>query len=155
MELLYMVSELLARQAADAFAGFNDAISVASDLTAAQLVLAYWTSWHPWVVPLIFFFVLVAVNAFPVGAYGEFGECLLIASEFHLTCWLRRVLACEPKDYRHHRVHLTWHPRQRWSQYGPPLPGIRVLAHPRRTIRWRLWRIRVGFRYRELRLYAL
>ncbi|KAH7097621.1 amino acid permease-domain-containing protein [Auriculariales sp. MPI-PUGE-AT-0066] len=50
---------------------FNDAVSVASDLTAAQLVVRYWTDWHPWVVPLVFFIFLVTVNGFRVGAYGE------------------------------------------------------------------------------------
>ncbi|OJT15330.1 hypothetical protein TRAPUB_8126 [Trametes pubescens] len=50
---------------------FNDAVSVASDLTAAQLVLQYWTTWHTWVVSLIFWVFLVAVNAIHVRAYGE------------------------------------------------------------------------------------
>ncbi|KZV89992.1 hypothetical protein EXIGLDRAFT_838101 [Exidia glandulosa HHB12029] len=50
---------------------FNDAVSVASDLTAAQLVIKYWTDWYPWVLPLIFFVFLLSVNAFHVGAYGE------------------------------------------------------------------------------------
>ncbi|EJF57625.1 hypothetical protein DICSQDRAFT_140179 [Dichomitus squalens LYAD-421 SS1] len=50
---------------------FNDAVSVASDLTAAQLVLQYWTTWHTWVVSLIFWVFLVAVNSIHVRAYGE------------------------------------------------------------------------------------
>ncbi|KAI0633293.1 amino acid permease-domain-containing protein [Trametes polyzona] len=50
---------------------FNDAVSVASDLTAAQLVLQYWTTWHTWVVSLIFWVFLVTVNAIHVRAYGE------------------------------------------------------------------------------------
>ncbi|KAH7100732.1 amino acid permease/ SLC12A domain-containing protein [Auriculariales sp. MPI-PUGE-AT-0066] len=50
---------------------FNDAVSVASDLTAAQLLVNYWTDWHPWVVPLILFFVLLAFNGIHVAAYGE------------------------------------------------------------------------------------
>ncbi|KAI0695946.1 amino acid permease-domain-containing protein [Cerioporus squamosus] len=50
---------------------FNDAVSVASDLTAAQLVLQYWTTWHTWVISLIFWVFLVTVNAIHVRAYGE------------------------------------------------------------------------------------
>ncbi|KAK0485916.1 amino acid permease/ SLC12A domain-containing protein [Armillaria novae-zelandiae] len=50
---------------------FNDAVSVASDLTAAQLVLEYWTDWHPWVISLLFWVFLVAVNSVHVRAYGE------------------------------------------------------------------------------------
>ncbi|KAG2740785.1 hypothetical protein P692DRAFT_201796965 [Suillus brevipes Sb2] len=50
---------------------FNDAVSVASDLTAAQLVLQFWTVSHPWVVSLLFWVFLVSVNAFHVKAYGE------------------------------------------------------------------------------------
>ncbi|KAK2467860.1 hypothetical protein APHAL10511_000155 [Amanita phalloides] len=50
---------------------FNDAVSVASDLTAAQLVMQYWTDWQPWTVSLSIWILLVAVNATHVGAYGE------------------------------------------------------------------------------------
>ncbi|KAF8575945.1 hypothetical protein K439DRAFT_1397757 [Ramaria rubella] len=50
---------------------FNDAVSVASDLTAAQLVLGYWTDHDLWVVSLVFLIFLLGVNAFSVGAYGE------------------------------------------------------------------------------------
>ncbi|KAK7045699.1 Basic amino-acid permease [Paramarasmius palmivorus] len=49
----------------------NDAISVASDLVAAQLVLQYWTSWHTWVISLLFWAFLVGINAIHVKAYGE------------------------------------------------------------------------------------
>ncbi|EKM54159.1 uncharacterized protein PHACADRAFT_97068 [Phanerochaete carnosa HHB-10118-sp] len=50
---------------------FNDAVSVASDLTAAQLVLQFWTDWNPWVISLLFWVFLVCVNAAHVSAYGE------------------------------------------------------------------------------------
>jgi AAT family amino acid transporter len=53
---------------------FNDAVSVASDLTAAQLVLRYWTPWHSWVISLLFWVFLVGVNATHVKAYGEMGK---------------------------------------------------------------------------------
>ncbi|KAF8526868.1 amino acid permease/ SLC12A domain-containing protein [Hysterangium stoloniferum] len=50
---------------------FNDAVSVASDLTAAQIVLAYWFDGYLWIVSLAFLLFLLGVNAFSVGAYGE------------------------------------------------------------------------------------
>ncbi|KAH7888453.1 amino acid permease-domain-containing protein [Phlebopus sp. FC_14] len=50
---------------------FNDAVSVASDLTAAQLVLQFWTTRHTGVVSLLIWVFLVSVNASHVGAYGE------------------------------------------------------------------------------------
>ncbi|KAF7375921.1 putative amino-acid permease PB1C11.02 [Mycena sanguinolenta] len=51
---------------------FNDAVSVASDLTAAQLVLQFWTSSeYTWVISLVFWVFLVGVNATHVKAYGE------------------------------------------------------------------------------------
>ena len=48
-------------------------MSVASDLTAAQLVLQFWTDWNPWVISLLFWVFLVCVNAAHVSAYGELG----------------------------------------------------------------------------------
>jgi amino acid permease len=56
---------------------FNDAVSVASDLTAAQLLLQYWTPWHSWVISLIFWVFLVSINAVHVRAYGELGVSYL------------------------------------------------------------------------------
>jgi amino acid permease len=53
---------------------FNDAVSVASDLTAAQLVLQFWTISNPWIISVAFWVFLVSVNAVHVRAYGELGE---------------------------------------------------------------------------------
>lgn len=54
---------------------FNDAVSVASDLTALQLVLEYWhTSRHHfpyWGASLIFWFLVLGLNVFHVKFYGE------------------------------------------------------------------------------------
>lgn len=52
---------------------FNDAVSVASDLTAAQLVLQFWTIEDAWIVSVVFWVFLVGVNALHVGGYGELG----------------------------------------------------------------------------------
>lgn len=54
---------------------FNDAISMASDLTASELLIAYWTPNYNWVPALVFWFVLVGLNLFHVGAYGEVSPC--------------------------------------------------------------------------------
>lgn len=56
----------------------NDAVSVASDLTAAQLVLHFWTEWHPWVFSLIILTFLLLVNALNVRSYGEMGVSLAL-----------------------------------------------------------------------------
>ncbi|KAF8906476.1 amino acid permease-domain-containing protein [Gymnopilus junonius] len=50
---------------------FNDAVSVASDLTAAQLVLQFWSVKHPWIVSIVFWVFLVGVNSLQVRGYGE------------------------------------------------------------------------------------
>lgn len=51
---------------------FNDAVSTASDLTALQSVFEYWTDSFPtWVISLIFWLFLIALNAVHVKAYGE------------------------------------------------------------------------------------
>ena len=52
---------------------FNDAVSVASDLTAAQLVLHFWGIESAWIISLAFWIFLVGVNAISVGGYGELG----------------------------------------------------------------------------------
>ena len=52
---------------------FNDSVSVASDLTAAQLVMSYWTESHLWIISLVFLTFLLGVNAIHVRAYGEMG----------------------------------------------------------------------------------
>ena len=65
---------------------FNDAVSVASDLTAAQLVIAYWVDHDVWAVSVVFLIFLLGINAFSVSAYGEMGA----SCENHLYCtrWL-------------------------------------------------------------------
>ena len=76
---------------------FNDAVSVASDLTAAQLVIQYWTPSHTWIVGLVFWVFLVCVNAAHVKAYGELGtfsdrlhslEMTLSGIPAHAEYWL-------------------------------------------------------------------
>jgi AAT family amino acid transporter len=58
---------------------FNDAVSMASDLTALQLVFQYWNTNFPgWALGLIFWFALVGANIITVRAYGEVCVCRLL-----------------------------------------------------------------------------
>lgn len=50
---------------------FNDAISTAGDLTAAQVIVEYWTDHLTWLPSLFFLFFLLAINMIHVKAYGE------------------------------------------------------------------------------------
>ncbi|KAG2735928.1 hypothetical protein G9P44_000018 [Scheffersomyces stipitis] len=50
---------------------FNDACSVAGDLTAMQLIMAYWTDFHWYVISLIFWVFLLFLNVIHVRIYGE------------------------------------------------------------------------------------
>ncbi|GAA5971453.1 hypothetical protein JCM21900_002210 [Sporobolomyces salmonicolor] len=50
---------------------FNDAISTASDITAAQVLMQYWTDHLTWLPSLFFLFFVVAINLINVKAYGE------------------------------------------------------------------------------------
>ncbi|KAG8851572.1 hypothetical protein FRB91_007728 [Serendipita sp. 411] len=51
---------------------FNDAVSVASDLTAAQLLVAFWDSKVPgWSISLLILLFLLSANAIHVKVYGE------------------------------------------------------------------------------------
>ncbi|KAL8937891.1 MAG: hypothetical protein Q9216_004197 [Gyalolechia sp. 2 TL-2023] len=72
-------SMLIARFVDDAFGfaltwnyWFNDAVSMASDLVALQVILEYWTTKLPgWGLSLIFWVVLIAANIVTVRIYGE------------------------------------------------------------------------------------
>jgi amino acid transporter, AAT family len=53
---------------------FNDAVSMAADLVALQLILQYWTTsnhFPGWALSLIFWVVLIGVNIVTVRLYGE------------------------------------------------------------------------------------
>ncbi|KAF7321388.1 AA-permease domain-containing protein [Mycena kentingensis (nom. inval.)] len=50
---------------------FNDAISVASDLVAAQILLEFWTTSHTWAISLAFWVFLMGINSIHVRSYGE------------------------------------------------------------------------------------
>lgn len=77
---------------------FNDAVSVASDLTAAQLVVSYWTTWNPWVVSVVFWVFLVSVNSLHVRGYGELGEFT-----YHLKLRRPHMKRLYPQNIGYHR----------------------------------------------------
>lgn len=55
----------------------SDAVAVASDLVALQLVLEYWTTKMPgWGLSLIFWVLLILANVVTVRIYGELEYCL-------------------------------------------------------------------------------
>eukprot|EP01053_Blabericola_migrator_P005704 Blabericola_migrator_1__5703@NODE_2896_length_2229_cov_841_108233_g1817_i0_p1_GENE_NODE_2896_length_2229_cov_841_108233_g1817_i0NODE_2896_length_2229_cov_841_108233_g1817_i0_p1_ORF_typecomplete_len545_score78_26AA_permease/PF00324_21/1_8e154AA_permease_2/PF13520_6/8_9e62Aa_trans/PF01490_18/1_9e06Aa_trans/PF01490_18/3_3e02Trp_Tyr_perm/PF03222_13/0_0048Trp_Tyr_perm/PF03222_13/4_6e02DMT_6/PF04342_12/0_024DUF4481/PF14800_6/1_1_NODE_2896_length_2229_cov_841_108233_g1817_i04492083 len=57
----------------------NDAISVASDLVAAQMLLEFWSVDFPgWAISLVLFVVIVAANAVGVRMYGELEYSLAV-----------------------------------------------------------------------------
>lgn len=120
---------------------FNDAVSVASDLTAAQLLLQYWTPWHPWVISLIFWVFLVGVNSAHVRAYGELGESFWRLSASVYLSLNRRILAFVVEGFDYHCLHHCGNPRQCWSEPRTPVYWKQQLAYPRRTLCWWLWRI--------------
>ncbi len=61
---------------------FNDAVSVASDLIAAQIVVQFWGIENAWVITLAFWIFLVGVNALHVSGYGELGILFFSALPF-------------------------------------------------------------------------
>jgi AAT family amino acid transporter len=65
---------------------FNDAISTAGDLTAAQVLMEYWTDKLTWLPSLFFLFFLVAINLIHVRAYGE----VSVPLTFHVLVLMAR-----------------------------------------------------------------
>ena len=98
---------------------FNDAISVASDLTAAQLVLHFWGIEHAWIISLVFWIFLVAVNAISVGGYGELGN-VPISSQICVPLLTKscRILVVIVESDHCHTLYHCWSNCQCWLQYG-------------------------------------
>ena len=63
---------------------FNDAVSMASDLVALQLVLDYWSSNFPgWALSLIFWVLLILANIVTVRIYGEVSLNRILPQRLH------------------------------------------------------------------------
>ncbi|KAF9222651.1 hypothetical protein BS17DRAFT_755738 [Gyrodon lividus] len=98
---------------------FNDAISVASDLTAAQLVLQFWTPWHPWVFSLLAWVFLVSVNAIHVRAYGELEYWLSFLKVATVVIFIILGILVNVGVNREH----TYIGGQNWNIPGAPFVG--------------------------------
>lgn len=125
---------------------FNDAVSVASDLTAAQLVVQFWGVERAWAVSVVFWAFLVGVNAVHVRAYGEMGECQFLWS-IRAHSKSSRVLALLSQGCNCGAVHHSRGLCQRGLQRGKPLHWLLKLEYRRRTIRWRVRRVRESLRH--------
>jgi len=96
---------------------FNDAISVASDLTAAQLVLHFWGIESAWIVSVVFWVFLVGVNALSVGGYGELGTRSKINTKLSVTEQSHRIFVVIIENCHGYPLHYCWNNRQCWIQY--------------------------------------
>ncbi|KAF8629118.1 hypothetical protein AX17_005704 [Amanita inopinata Kibby_2008] len=98
---------------------FNDAVSVASDLTAAQLVMQYWTPWPPWVVSFAIWLFLVAINAVHVRAYGELEYWISSLKVFTIMAFIvTGVLVNAGMNSEHRFIGLS-----NWRVPGAPFVG--------------------------------
>jgi hypothetical protein len=127
---------------------FNDAISVASDLTAAQLVLEFWTPWHPWVFSVLAWVFLVSVNASHVRAYGELGEGSFPGLHPKMSHCTHRILAIVPQGRDYRDLHHSRNSGQCRCKSFTYLHRRTELEHTRRTLCRRFCRFCEGFRDR-------
>jgi amino acid transporter, AAT family len=102
----------------------NDAVSLAGDLVAAQLVVRFWLdtgSWaeqHAWILSLVFWTGLVGVNAASVRAYGEMGTWDPTRAGAHDNRNLPRVLALVSESDHDRSLHPGRHSGECWLEPG-------------------------------------
>ena len=131
---------------------FNDAVSVASDLTAAQLVIAYWVDHDVWVVSVVFLIFLLGINAFSVGAYGEMGVSCSDVSMLHQINRSFRILVIFSQSHYYCGFRHCGRSGQCRRQYLPSFHWYLQLANSRCTLCGRIWGVCQGVRYRKLRM---
>lgn len=90
---------------------FNDAISVASDLTALQLVFAYWTTFPGYIFSLIFWGVLIAINIIHVRVYGELEYWLALLKVITIVTFIivGIVVNCGSNNLNQYIGFSYWH----------------------------------------------
>ncbi|KAI4753142.1 amino acid permease [Aureobasidium sp. EXF-12344] len=91
---------------------FNDAVSVATDLVALQILLQYWTDNFPgWAISLIFWFALIAANIITVAAYGELEYWLSLLKVVTIIIFmiLGVVVNCGGNTDHHYIGGENWH----------------------------------------------
>jgi len=95
---------------------FNDAVSVSSDLTAAQLVLHFWGIEGAWIISVVFWIFLVGVNALSVGGYGELGTRSFNANS-SVTEQSYRILVVIVENCHGYPLYNCWNNGQCRIQY--------------------------------------
>lgn len=116
---------------------FNDAVAMASDLVALQLVLQYWTTAMPgWALSLIFWVLLILANIVTFKIYGEVCfntfAAILANTDDKLEYWLSLLKLITIIASAHSRCGLyrsliwpdIYNPRycsQLWGEHGSPL----------------------------------
>ncbi|KAK6202431.1 amino acid permease/ SLC12A domain-containing protein [Scheffersomyces amazonensis] len=101
---------------------FNDACSVAGDLTALQLIFSYWTDFHWYVISIIFWVFLLFLNVIHVRIYGETEYWLaLLKVVTILIFFIVSIIVNAGKNPEHAYIGFKW-----WS-YGdaPFVDGIK------------------------------
>lgn len=131
---------------------FNDAVSMASDLTALQLVFQYWNTNFPgWALGLIFWFTLVAANILTVRVYGELEYWLSLLKVITIIVSLNISTLILKPDGVADFYHSRYCSQLRRQQCGR-IYWWEILAHRRSAICWRHWRLRIRLRNRCFRM---
>lgn len=104
---------------------FNDACSVASDLTALQLVMKYWTDFPFYAISLIFWVFLLALNVFDVRIYGEAEYWLALLKVISIIIFfIISIIVNAGKNPSHEYIGFKW-----WSYEDAPfVDGFRGFA---------------------------
>ena len=104
---------------------FNDACSVASDLTALQLVMKYWTDFPFYAISLIFWVFLLALNVFDVRIYGEAEYWLALLKVISIIIFfIISIIVNAGKNPSHEYIGFKW-----WSYEDAPfVNGFRGFA---------------------------
>jgi len=105
---------------------FNAAISVASDLTAAQLVLGFWDVANPWIFSVVLWAFILSVNALHVKAYGELEYWLASLKVVTVVIFILVGILVNAGNNRDHHV-IGF---ENWTRHGAPfVGGIGGFAH--------------------------
>ena len=127
---------------------FNDAVSVASDLIAAQLVLHFWGIKNAWIVSLVFWIFLVGVNAISVGGYGELGTVFnSLGSSLLVSKPSGRILVVVVEGRHCYPLHNCWDGCQCRIQYRTQGDWLGELEDTWCPFRWGVRRVCQGICY--------
>ncbi|KAF5589461.1 amino acid permease [Fusarium pseudocircinatum] len=86
---------------------FNNAVTVASDMVALQLLLAYWTNNFPgWALSLIVWVVLIGLNIITTKAYGETEYWLSLLKVITITVSEPWLVSNSTRDNRYNQIFM-------------------------------------------------